>query len=221
MQRDNFRKNLNLQLEDNPRLNGMGDFRRQLERDYYASVSIRNCHSRAGSWNLVIEMTSNLSLSEMLYHLRKGCWGKSSGDSLNKLGPSPLLQGINELKTHNTRLVDIEEISLFLNDVAIIVKKIYQHSVADQFNNILNTMAGHYLYLTRGLDETPYEIYIPVFEEIPFSQRSLVPDYEEQPVAKKDYYGFWALYFDSEEDAVIYDLQGKCLISGDLNMLNH
>jgi hypothetical protein len=42
-----------------------------------------------------------------------------------------------------------------------------------------------------------------------------------EKISNKDYFSFWGLYFDSEEDAVIYDLSNKSFISGDLYMLNH
>ena len=38
---------------------------------------------------------------------------------------------------------------------------------------------------------------------------------------KKDYFGYWGLYFESEEDGVIYDLPRKRIITGELHMLDH
>jgi len=33
---------------------------------------------------------------------------------------------------------------------------------------------------------------------------------------KNDYFGFWGLYFDSEDNAMMYDVKNKSLIQADL-----
>jgi hypothetical protein len=77
------------------------------------------------------------------------------------------------------------------------------------------------VYFTKKFTETPYEIYIPVFEEDHFENDTKLKNIRIGNNNKKDYFEYWGLYFDSEKDAVIYDLKNKSIIFGDLFMLNH
>ncbi|MGB5428128.1 hypothetical protein, partial [Eudoraea sp.] len=73
---DNFRDNLRLKLDDNPKIKGLVEFKKSLEKDYFSNVSIRNCSSDNARENLVIEMDCNFKLVEILSHLQKGTWGR-------------------------------------------------------------------------------------------------------------------------------------------------
>jgi hypothetical protein len=218
---DNFRDNLKLKLDDNPQIKGLTAFRKSLEKDYFSNVAIRNCSTDTTRENLVIEMDCNFKLVEVLSHLQKGTWGRiySTQNSWSKSSPfSKALKSLNEL---NRRRIDIEELSIFLKDSSIIIKNIFDNSIEEQLRQILQTIAEHYVYFTKKLTETPYEIYIPVFEEDLFENDTKLKNIRAGNNDKKDYFEYWGLYFDSEKDAVIYDLKNKSIIFGDLFMLNH
>ncbi|NAS13413.1 hypothetical protein [Poritiphilus flavus] len=219
---ENFKNNLKLRLDDNPQLHGFQTFKKTLERDYFSEVSIRICFKEAAKTeNLVIEMDCNLDLLEMLYHLQKGTWGGNLSEEEDLPPNSSFARALDQLQELNEISIDVEEFSLFLNDCSIIVKKIYSNSIKDQLGSILSTIAEHYVYFTKGLSETPFEIYVPVFEDtIPENDYTL-SKIREADNQTKDYFGFWGLYFDSEDDAVIYDLSNKSIVSGDLYLLNH
>jgi len=218
---DNFRYNLKLKLDDNPQIVGLDEFRKSLEKDYFSNVAIRNCSSDSARQNLVIEMDCNFNLVEVLSHLQKGTWGRicSTPNSWSKSSPfSNALKTLNKL---NNRGIDVEELSIFLRDTSIIIKNIFENSIEEQLRQILQTIAEHYVYFTKNFTETPYEIYIPVFEEDHFENDTKLKNIRIGNNNKKDYFEYWGLYFDSEKDAVIYDLKNKSIIFGDLFMLNH
>ena len=48
-----------------------------------------------------------------------------------------------------------------------------------------------------------------------------IANIEQANNEKKDYFKYWGLYFDNQEEAVIYELTKKRIISGELHMLNH
>ncbi len=218
---DNFRDNLKLKLDDNPQIEGLVEFRKSLEKDYFSNVAVRNCSADNIRENLVIEMDCNFKLVEILSHLQKGTWGGTfpAPNSWSKSSPfSKALERLNEL---NNRRIDVEELSVFLKDSSIIIKNIYENSIEEQLGQILQTIAEHYVYFTKKLSETPYEIYIPVFEEDLFENDTKLKNIRTGNNSKKDYFEYWGLYFDSEKDALIYDLKNKSIIFGDLFMLNH
>lgn len=218
---DNFRDNLRLKLDENPQIKGLVEFKKSLEKDYFSNVSIRNCATDKARENLVIEMDCNFKLVEILSHLQKGTWGRMYSIKNSWSESSPFSKALSNLNKLNHRRIDIEELSIFLKDSSIIIKKIFNHSIEEQLRQILQTIAEHYVYFTKKLTETPYEIYIPVFEEDLFENDTKLINIRDGNNNKKDYFKYWGLYFDSEKDAVIYDLKNKSIIFGDLFMLNH
>lgn len=218
---DNFRDNLRLKLDENPQIKGLVEFRKSLEKDYFSNVSIRNCSTDDARDNLVIEMDCNFKLVEILSHLQKGTWGRICSTKNSWSKSSPFSRALSSLNKLNRRRIDIEELSIFLKDSSIIIKNIFENSIEEQLRQILLTIAEHYVYFTKRLTETPYEIYIPVFEEDLFQNDTKLTNIKDGNNSKKDYFEYWGLYFDSEKDAVIYDLKDKSIIRGDLFMLNH
>ncbi len=218
---DNFRDNLRIKLDDNPQIKGLVEFKKSLERDYFSNVSVRNCSSDIARENLVVEMDCNFKLVEILSHLQKGTWGRmySAQNSWSK--SSPFSRALRKLNKLNSRRIDIEELSIFTKDCSIIIKNIFENSIEEQIRQILQTIAQHYVYFSKRLTETPYEIYIPVFEEDLFENESKLKNIRAGNNQKKDYFKYWGLYFESEKDALIYDLKNKAIIYGDLFMLNH
>lgn len=218
---DNFRDNLRIKLDDNPQIKGLVEFKKSLERDYFSNVSVRNCSSDDARENLVIEMDCNFKLVEILSHLQKGTWGRmySAQNSWSK--SSPFSRALRKLNKLNSRQIDIEELSIFTIDCSIIIKNIFENSIEEQLRQILQTIAEHYVYFSKRLTETPYEIYIPVFEEDIFENDAKLKNIRAGNNKEKDYFKYWGLYFESEKDALIYDLKNKSIIYGDLFMLNH
>lgn len=218
---NNFKNNLRLQLDNNPQIIGLDAFRRSLEKEHFSEVTICNCSADKQAAKLVIEMNCKIELVEVLFHSLKGTWGTISGPYNSNAEISAFSNAFIELQRLNTLSVDVEELSILLNDSLIIIKNIYHNSVPEQLGNIINTIAENYVHITKGLTEAPYEIYIPVFEEDIPENDDRLNRINSGNNSKKDYFAFWGLYFDSEEDAVIYDLSNKSIISGELYMLNH
>ncbi|SDL44196.1 hypothetical protein [Kriegella aquimaris] len=212
---NNLKNNLLFEFNQNFQINGLEDFRKSLEKNYFSEITFRQYSSHNESVNLVVEMDCNLSLVEVLYHFNKGNWGNF------KSGQSTLINEVRTLGKLNDFAVDIEEFSINLKDTSIIIKKNYNQSIPEQFENIFASIGSHYVHFTRGLTEIPYEIYISVFEETAGKYSSLAHEFDE---AKNDtengFLKFWGMYYDSEEDGVIYDLENLCIVSGELYLLN-
>lgn len=218
---NNFKSNLKLQLDSNPQIIGLDAFKRSLEKEHFSEVIICNCSTDEQVSRLVIEMNCQIDLVEMLYHSQKETWGGISGHHNTTTSTSAFTKALNELQRLNNLTIEVEELSIVLNDSLMIIKKIYHHSIQEQLGNIINTIAENYIHITKGLTEAPYEIYIPVFEEDIPDNDDRLSNINSGNSSKKDYFAFWGLYFESEEDAVIYDISNKSIISGDLYMLNH
>ena len=219
--RDRISSNLRLNLDNNPRISGLRKFRRDMEREYFSRVKVRNCTPDLNHISLVIEMDCPFNLREMSTHLKEGRWARTHRDPFTGLPISPLDNALFELQLLNEPLLDVEEFSIFLNDCSIIVKKIYQHSIQEQLADIFEAISLHIDKLTSNFQHIPYEIYVPVFEEDLIENDINIANIEQANNEKKDYFKYWGLYFDNQEEAVIYELTKKRIISGELHMLNH
>jgi len=213
---DSFKNNPPEDYNNNLRLKGVENFGKSLEKYFFSEVVVRNCSANHTGSNLAIELNCNMSLVEMLFHFNKGTWGNFLQ------GKSSFKNVLKQLRDENHVKIDIEELSFAFKDTRVIVNKIYNRSIPEQFDDIFREMGKHYVHFSKSLTETPYEIYVPIFEECNQEKDILLRNIEAgNNHTKKDYYRYWGLYFESEDDAVIYNLKESHIENGDLFMLNH
>ena len=174
-----------------------------------------NCSSDDGIAKLSIELDCNLCLLETLYQFNNGVWGNFEPNK------SVFEDALQLIRNNNKIPIEVSELSIFLEDTSIIINRIYPESIPTQLENILSELGRHYVHFTKGLAETPFEIYVPVFEENTNENNFTLSKIAQGNNNQKDYFAFWGLYFDSEEDAVIYDLEHTSFVPGELYMLNH
>jgi hypothetical protein len=190
-------------------------FTKNLEKHFFSQVTIRNGSSVNNGINLVIELDCNFGLLETLHHFNKDTWGNFSCNRNSFKG------AFNQLNQNSELQIDVEEFSIFLKDTSIIVNRIYEQSVSEQLENILIKLSEHAIHFTKGFTEIPYEIYVPVFEDnLLENEHTLLMNIKSGNTKEQDYFSFWGLYNNSEDDAVVYDLKNETIIKGDLQMLN-
>ncbi|MEJ1222127.1 hypothetical protein [Sediminicola sp. 1XM1-17] len=218
---ESFNNKFNSSVVTKYQITGLDIFEKSLAKYFFSEVDVNVHSSNELEANLNIEFQNNLNLGEVLYFLNTHTW-EHEEDQLIMRNINPFLKALQTLKQQNSISIDIEEISILLKDTSIVIKKIYSQSIPAQLENILEEITNHHYKLTRNSQEVPFEMYIPVFEEGPLEPNSNLEDIRNSnQSAINDYFGFWGLYFDSEEDAVIYDLENKSMVYGDLFMLNH
>lgn len=195
-------------------INGLDNYLKFLEFHYFSEVSLRNYTINNIGLDMTLDINCPINLLEMLGHFNKNRWGKSIG-----LTTSPLQKGFEILTKKNNTNLDIEELTLILNDTSIVIKKISEKSILHQFNDIITELANHYIYFTKGLTEKPYEIFVPVFED---NIENDVNNDKLNCIQKENnpqsYFEFWGIYLDSLDDALIYDLNKNAFIPADLDL---
>lgn len=211
---DNFRLTPLTVLDESSGVLGLNVYLKSLEKHYFSEVSLRSYTSTDGCLEMAIDMRCNLKLQELLGFHYKGRWG--SNGSLT----SPLKSSFDLLTKQNDLQLDIEELTFFLNDTNIIIKKIYNQSIPELLDEVIYEIANHYIYVTKGLTEKPYEIFIPVFEDnitesIPDINNCGIGIHQKTP---KSYFEFWGVYLESEEDALIYDVSRNMYIPANLDI---
>ncbi|QLG43822.1 hypothetical protein [Costertonia aggregata] len=214
---DSFKNNQQFDFNYNVRLEGLPNFIKSLEKHLFSNVVVRSVPKNDDVVHLVIEAHCNFELSETVAHINNGIWG----NTFDLKNTSFFLKALTDLRSKNIQSIDIDEFTILLEDTSLIINKIYEQSIPDQLENILQELANNYIYLTKGETEVPFEIYVPVFEENIIESDATLIKIETDTNKKVDYFSFWGLYFYSQEDAVIYDLANKSIVYADLYMLNH
>lgn len=216
-----FKNNLKPRVDIYYQIIGLDTFEKSLAKYFFSEVAVNIDSSSDKEACLNVEFRSNLTLSEVLYFLNTHTW-EDELDMSVLTNVNPFLRAFQALKSKNVAIIDIEEISIQLYDTTIVIKKIYSQSIPTQLENILKEITDHHNMLTRGSLEVPFEMYIPVFEEGTMDGNSNLENIRSGNNSKvNDYFGYWGLYYNSEADAIIYDLGNRTMIYGDLLMLNH
>ncbi len=212
--KDNSKKYFTVGYNKEFNIKGLDLFKKNLEKHFFSDVVVRNCSSSSTQVKLVLEVSCNFGLTEMLHHFNSGAWGNFR-DSKYSFGDQLQL-----LKDSNDLNIEVEEFYIFLKDTALIIKRIYDKSIPEQLENILTAIGDQYVHFTKGVTEMPYEIYIPVFQERAIQNDATLTNMVSNKKGEKDYFGFWDLYFYSDDEGIIYDLENLSYLPGDLLTLN-
>lgn len=208
---DDFKDNPHFKFNKDFQIRGLESFKSDLEKHFFSIAGVCNYTSDKNESLLAIELNCNLSLVELLFYFNRGDWGKDRFLSAH----------LQELAKINGVTVDVDELSIHLKDTSIVINRIYDLSIAQQFENILTEIAHHYVHFTKGLSEVPYEIFVPVIEETNLENNTSFLNMVHGNNSKNDYFRYWGVYYLSQDEPSIYDLDSLALIAGDLFMLNH
>lgn len=194
----------------NASFSGLNSFVKNLEKHFFSKISIRENSSNCEKINLVIALNCDLTLWELIHQNDTGNWGTFNQSKYSLSNEINTVQKINDIP------IDVDEFSIVLKDTTVIIDKIYNRSIGEQLDYILRELGKHYMQFTKEYSEVPYEIFVAVFEEnLMQNELDLVNSKKPQ-----NYNNFWAMYFESEIDAVIYDVQKSTFLYEDLYMLN-
>lgn len=213
---ENYKNKPSVRRTGKNRIEGLYAFQQHLEKNFFSQVAIHEFVDTPDSAKLVLEISCNFGITEMLHHLNLGTWGNFESRNFN------FAELLETLKEQNDFDVEIEELSFFMKDTSIIINKIYDESIPEQLEAILQCISENFVHFTKGLTEIPYEIYVPIFEEsLDESDLTLIQNIRYGNHDIQDYFKYWGLYFYSEDNgALIYDVKNSAIISGDVYMLN-
>ncbi|NJB69583.1 hypothetical protein GGR42_000045 [Saonia flava] len=193
---------------------GLDVFKQVLEKEYFCNAVIRSYSSRDISINLVLELNFNMNLIEMIQFNDLINLEDCISSIKNKVKLTAFSKFLLDLEKTNETYIDIEEININTTTTSFTIQKIYPKSIPEQIESILKKIIIHHSSFTTCALETPYEVYIPVFEE---NQLSKV---KNGLGVKNDYYKYWGLYIQSREVAIVYDLYKNSILRNDLHILS-
>lgn len=202
-------------FDKNIQIEGLNSFAKNLEKHFFSKVIVRNISTLPAQINLVIELTCNLALSEALSHFKKEIWGSFASKKHS------FSSELRQLKDLNNIAIEVEELSVFLNDTSVIITSIYSQSIPEHLEGIFNKLESSSLHFMKRPTEIPFEIYVPVYEDNDITYKNeTVIEIESYRTAAQDYFSYWGMYFYTEDDAMVFDLKNQTLIEGTVHMLN-
>lgn len=186
---------------------GLDEFLLVLEKYFYASAKVQCKHDfQNNCTDLVIDLYHNFGIAECLRYFNNGDWGNYNftEESHSNISAS-LEKALESLNKKSAYPTDILELSFHFKDTSIIVARLSKNSIPDQASKILTAIGEHFIYFTKGLTEMPYEIFVPVFEDVS------VPENPSEMNSPCGYFDYWGLYFDhgQKHEALIYALNKK------------
>ncbi|MBT8299573.1 MAG: hypothetical protein KJO52_14680 [Maribacter sp.] len=205
---EKFNHNLETRNIKNASFIGLDAFINNLEKHFFSEISIREDASDSEKLNLVIELSCDLTLWELIHQYNLENWGTFNTSKFSLSNEISALERINDIR------IDVDEFSIVLKDTTLIIDKIYNQSIGEQLEHILHELGIHYVHYTKNYSEVPYEIFVAVFVEN-LMQAELTSNNSKK---NHGYSSFWAIYFESEIDAVIYDVQNSTFLNENLYM---
>ncbi|SFW17425.1 hypothetical protein [Cellulophaga fucicola] len=186
-------------------------FRNKLEKAYFSGVLIRVLKNTQDSLEIGVEFQSNFWLSEGVCYYNNSNWLKDKLD-INSSRLEEFYSSLESLRNNTEQFVDIAELAIYLTDTSIIISKVCKNSIVNSLDAILDTLVTNIDNLVTDKLELPTEIHLPLLPEDKIDLTN---------ITEKSYFGFWGLYYESEEDAVIYDVSNNTTNKGDLFMVDH
>lgn len=187
-------------------------FRLEIEKYYFSKVLIRVMTKSDDLIEIGIEAQPNFWLSESIAYFKNSNWLNNQVDGSHNTFYK-FNRSLNKLRKNTPVYIDIAELSIYLLDTSLVIGKVYKNSISENYESVIATLIERMETMVTDNLELPTEIYLPLYNsksvDIPFCGLN------------KSYFGFWGLYYDSEEDAVIYDVSDNTVFKGDLFMVDH
>lgn len=200
-------------------LDGIEEFRQELASSYISVVQGRP-GDLGGLHQLVVEVISNLPLSEVAKFLAEGIAFDLIKSGTKAFVLRPFLAAYKKLRDRNKTMgVDIEEFRVAFSDSVLIISKISDDGIFESLERILVAVAQNYHLMFRD-GERPFEIHIPVFEDSGEDRlcrfRSLL-DVDEtiRNVTSANYLEFWGVWYDYTRTSRVYDVSRRLLIDAE------
>lgn len=197
-------------------LNGIDKFRKELSEEYVSVVQGKP-GDLGGLEKFLIDMIANISLESFAKLIIEGLAFDLIKSGTKSFVLRPFINAYKKLKSKNEERLDIERFSIIFEDTTIHIYSIYDNSVINQLESILNNVALHYSLLVASKNEKPAEIHIPVFHDesddrlSPFRVK-LDVDETIQNFSEKDFSTYWGIFYEYSNQWIVYDLNNGQLV---------
>lgn len=206
-----------------PDLEGIEDFRKELSEAYVSVVHGRPAGA-GGLTHLYVELLSTFSLSHLVQLLFDGVAFDLIKHGTEAFVLRPFIESYKRLRERNKeREIDIGDLRIEFQDSVLILHEI-SSTLLSQLDRIFSTLAHSYRHLLTENDDSPFEIHIPVFEDLGDDRSSrfrIKGDIDEtiRSSGPEDYFRYWGLTYDLFGRKV-FDVKKQLLMNEHWNTLN-
>ncbi|NJB35841.1 hypothetical protein [Croceivirga sp. JEA036] len=183
---------------------GLSKFAKVLEKDFIAKVALRLSPTPNNRFNLSLHIDCNYALHIALFQLTNYNWGNLN--AVENKNISILKKELEQLNYLNDGKITVDELIFSFTDTSLIINCIERISIEDNLKEILENLSLNYVNITKGLTEMPYEIFTTIYEDT-INEKSSETTLKIKPFM--DYLDHWGLYFPSNDEIEIFDVQRK------------
>lgn len=187
---------------------GLTKFIKVLEKDFIAKVALRLSPTTNNKFHLSLHIDCNYSLHIALFQLTNYNWGNLHTEE--QPNESIIKKELKKLNFINEDTITINELIFSFTDTSLIINSIERIAIEDNIKEILESLSLNYVNITKGLSEMPFEIFTTIYED---TINEATNDSKIKIKPFMDYLDHWGLYFPSNEEIEIFDVQRKVFMN--------
>ncbi|MEX0273277.1 MAG: hypothetical protein AB3N16_02755 [Flavobacteriaceae bacterium] len=187
-------------------LRGTRRFQKELNKIFSSEVLVREHPGKEDETLLTIEVDMDLNFNQFLTIL-EGDILKRSQKNTQRTMLSLMLAFIRLQEENKDDNLDLEELSFYLRETTIHIKRISPKSILIKLFDILRALVEHAPYYTEAGHGMPASIYVPIYRTDYFTNASMEITRMHLANAGDAYFDYWGICIDEEDDGQVYDLK--------------
>ncbi|MEM9143785.1 MAG: hypothetical protein AAGA86_12420 [Bacteroidota bacterium] len=198
---------------DQQQTTALSKFDQWLQKYFLADIGIYDCSLSKNSLCLGIEMDLSFDFINGISMLITPSPKKNKDMDSQDNAISNLRKHFQELGEGLQTNIRIKELALYFRDTAVVIHEVEDYELLGNLEEILRAASEHFRFF--GNIEIPGDIHIPAVEQSEhMTQQTSMGAPSQKPVSP--YLKHWALYYDTLEKALVYDINNTTFIVADL-----
>lgn len=193
-------------------------FEKKIKQIFFKDTKVVICSAEDSILKLAIEINSNFDLPEVISLAKMAFLKKNKQTTVFGLLVLRFQNCIHNLIETIGTPIQIEEVSFYFKNTSLIINSVENCSIAEEMEGILNAILFHFEFYSTLMGSVPNEIHIPVFEGVGTKKLFNLAESAIPPSHTSHYTKYWGLYFDRLKKPLIYNLDRKHIIPGDLDV---
>ncbi len=203
-------------LED---FRGIEEFKQEIEENYNCFIKGQGTGRGGSAYELIIHFISNLHWADLstliAIDFAKKVVTKAESSLLERLLFKPVQNAYHKLKDKND-ILDCFSFQIELQDIKVFMYRTSENSLILNLEKILKAITTHQTQLIQTDSCKIDEIHIPVVLDILNGSKILRTPLgmtETKSIDKSDYFRYWGITYNHNQQRTIYDLKNRCFLS--------
>ncbi|MFN7910479.1 MAG: hypothetical protein ACK5QC_01565 [Bacteroidota bacterium] len=212
-------------LED---FKGIEELKKELSTEYVTHVKGKGVGRGGLVYDLAIEIIMNSSLEDFIKFILSGVAFDVIKFGVKNLALKPFMTALEKFNAANNNGVRVGSLRLKFDESDILLTSINKNGVFHIIPKLFSILPSNYSYLKHPTSKLrPDEIRVPLIQDsnleridsIKFRELSEFEDIELD-LADDNYFGFWGLSFNINQQSLVYAVDSKTVTNDDFYTAN-